>query len=55
MTEEEMTEKVKEMITYMKTDEYCLERAGNGPYSGEGGELLKEYLEIMDNGVYCCG
>ena len=48
MTEEEITEKVKGMITYMNTDEYWLERGGNGLYWDEGGELMKEYLRIMD-------
>ena len=42
MAEEEITEKVKEMIAHMKTDEYWLERGGNGPYYDEGGELMKE-------------
>ena len=32
MTEEDMTEKVQEMIGYMRTDEYWLERGGNGPW-----------------------
>ena len=32
MTEEEITEQVKDLIQYMKTDEYWLERGGNGPY-----------------------
>ena len=32
MTDEEITEKVNAMITFMKTDEYWLERGGNGPY-----------------------
>ncbi len=45
---EELTEKFKEMIAYMKTDEYRLERGGNGPYWDEGGELTKVYLEIVD-------
>ena len=48
MTEEEMTEKVKEMIAYMRTDEYWLERGGNGPYFLEGGELMRKYLETTD-------
>ena len=48
MTEEEMTEKVKEMITYMKTDEYWLECGGTGPYFLEGGELMRKYSETTD-------
>ena len=43
VTEEEMTEKVREMITYMKTDEFWLEHGGNAPYFVEGGELLRKY------------
>ena len=31
MTEEDMTEKVQEMIEYMRTDEYWLERAETAP------------------------
>ncbi len=45
MTEEEMTEKVKEMIAYMRTDEYCLKRGGNSPYFLEGGELMRKHSE----------
>ena len=37
MTEEVILEKVREMIEYMRTDEYWLERGGNGPYFDEGG------------------
>ena len=48
MTEEEMTDKVQEMIAYMRTDEYWLERGGNGPYFLEGGELMRKYLETTD-------
>ena len=48
MTEEVVTEKVREMIEYMRTDEYWLERGGNGPYFLEGGELLRKYLETTD-------
>ena len=48
MTEEVVTEKVREMIEYMRTDEYWLERGGNGPYFLEGGELMKKYLETTD-------
>ena len=32
----------------MRTDEYWLERGGNGPYFLEGGELLRKYLETTD-------
>ena len=48
MTEEELTERVREMIAYMRTDEYWLERGGNGPYFIEGGELIRKYLETTD-------
>ena len=48
MTEEELTERVREMIAYMRTDEYWLERGGNGPYFLEGGELIRKYLDTMD-------
>ncbi len=48
MTEEDMTSKVEEMIQYMKTDDYWLERGGNGPYWAEGGKLLEAYLKSMD-------
>ena len=43
MTEEEMTEKVKEMLAYMRTDEYWLKRGGNSPYFLEKGELMRKY------------
>ena len=48
MTEEELTERIREMIAYMRTDEYWLERGGNGPYFLEGGELMRKYLETTD-------
>ena len=48
MTEEELTERIREMIAYMRTDDYWLERGGNGPYFLEGGELMRKYLETMD-------
>ena len=48
MTEEELTERVREMIAYMRTDEYWLKRGGNGPYFLEGGELMRKYLETTD-------
>ena len=48
MTEEELTERVREMTAYMRTDEYWLERGGNGPYFLEGGELMRKYLETTD-------
>ena len=32
MTEEEVEERVREMIAYMRTDEYWLKRGGNSPY-----------------------
>ena len=48
MTEEQITEKVKEMITHMKTDEFWLEHGGNAPYFVEGGELMTKYLEMTD-------
>ena len=50
MTEEVLSEKVREMIEYMRTDEYWLERGGNGPYFDEGGELMKTYLDTTDWG-----
>ena len=49
MTEEGITEKVKEMITHMKTDEFWLEHGGKAPYFVEGGELMSKYLEITDS------
>ena len=49
MTEEQITEKVKEMITHMKTDEFWLERGGNAPYFAEGGELMRKYLDMTDS------
>ena len=49
MTEEQITEKVKEMITHMKTDEFWLEHGGNAPYFVEGGELMTKYLEMTDS------
>ena len=48
MTDEEMTVKVEEMIEYMKTDEFGLERGGNGPYFHEGNELMRKYLDMTD-------
>ena len=48
MTEEVLSEKVREMIEYMRTDEYWLERGGNGPYFDEGGELMEKYLDTTD-------
>ena len=48
MTEEEVEERVREMISYMRTDEYWLERGGNGPHFLEGGELIRKYLDTMD-------
>ena len=48
MAEEEMTENVKEMIAYMRTDDYWLKRGGNCPYFLEGGELMQKYLELTD-------
>ena len=35
------------MLEYTKTDEYWFERGGSGSYFSEGGELMKEHLEIM--------
>ncbi len=32
MEESEITQKVKELLRYMRTDEYWLKRGGNGPY-----------------------
>ena len=49
MTEEEMTERVREMIAYMRTDEYWLERGGSGPNLLEGSWLMKTYLEMTDD------
>ena len=48
MTEEELTERVREMIAYMRTDDYWLKRGGNCPYFLEGGELMRKYLETTD-------
>ena len=48
MTEEELRERVREMIAYMRTDEYWLKRGGNAPYFLEGGELMQKYLETTD-------
>ena len=33
----------------MRTDEYWLERGGNGPYHDEGGELMDAYLALQDS------
>ena len=49
MTEKEMTERVGDLIEYMKTDEYCLERGGNSPYFLEANELLRKYLDMTDS------
>ena len=49
MTESEITQKVKELLRYMRTDEYWLERGGNGPYHDEGGELISAYLALKDS------
>ena len=49
MTEEKMTEKVKEMIAYMRTDEYWIERGDSSPDYTEGSWLMKEYLKMTDN------
>ncbi len=45
----EITQKVRELLKYMQTDEYWLERGGNGPYHDEGGELMKAYLAPRDS------
>ena len=39
---------MKDMITHMKTDEYWLEHGGDEPNWDEEGEIMKEYLKIMD-------
>ena len=49
MEETEITQKVKELLRYMRTDEYWLERGGNGPYHDEGGELMSAYLALKDS------
>ncbi len=49
MEESEITQKVKELLKYMRTDEYWLERGGNGPYHDEGGELMSAYLALRDS------
>ena len=49
MTETEITQKVKELLRYVRTDEYWLERGGNGPYHDEGGELMSAYLALQDS------
>ena len=49
MEESEITQKVKELLRYMRTDEYWLERGGNGPYHDEGGELISAYLALKDS------
>ena len=49
MTESEITQKVKELLRYMRTDEYWLNRGGNGPYHDEGGELISAYLALKDS------
>ena len=49
MEESEITQKVKELLRYMRTDEYWLERGGNGPYHDEGGELMSAYLALKDS------
>ena len=48
MTEEVLSERVREMIAYMRTDDYWLKRGGNCPYFLEGGELMQKYLELTD-------
>ena len=48
MTEEVLSERVMEMIAYMRTDEYWLKRGGNSPYFLEGGELIRKYSETTD-------
>ncbi len=49
MTETEISQKVKELLRYMRTDEYWLKRGGNGPYHDEGGELMSAYLALKDS------
>ena len=49
MEESEITQKVKELLRYMRTDEYWLKRGGNGPYHDEGGELISAYLALKDS------
>ena len=49
MTENEITQKVKELLKYMRTDEYWLKRGGNGPFHDEGGELMSAYLALKDS------
>ena len=49
MEESEITQKVKELLRYMRTDECWLNRGGNGPYHDEGGELISAYLALKDS------
>ncbi len=49
MTETEITRKVKELLKYMRTDEYWLQRGGNGPFHDEGKELIEAYLALKDS------
>jgi hypothetical protein len=48
MTHEEMTVKMKELIEYVKTDEYWINYGLNYPNWKEGGELIKMYLNESD-------
>ena len=47
--ETEITQKVRELLKYMRTGEYWLEQGGNGPYRDEGGELMDAYLALQDS------
>ncbi len=47
--ESEITQKVKELLRYMRTDECWLKRGGDGPHHDEGGELMSAYLALKDS------
>ena len=48
MTMEEMTVKIKELIEYMKTDDYWIKYGSNYPIWSDGHELVKMYLKETD-------
>ena len=48
MDETELPNKVEELLEWMRTDEYWVQRGGNGPMFDEGGELMRKYLDYMD-------
>lgn len=43
-----ITQKVQEMIEWMKTDDYFKTHGGNSPNWNEGGELMTVYLKTND-------